>query len=82
VVDEEQIRKLEAQLRDLEVQRSKKMEQFLALKRSRETLEKLREEARQRFLHEQLQIEQKQLDEASQIAYARKKLRRHASGAA
>jgi GAF domain-containing protein len=30
VVDEEQIRKLEAQLRDLEVQRSKKMEQFLA----------------------------------------------------
>jgi flagellar biosynthesis chaperone FliJ len=44
------------------------------IRASRKTLERLREEAKQRYLREQSLLEQKQFDETAHTALARKAL--------
>ncbi|MHC4519471.1 MAG: flagellar FliJ family protein [Planctomycetota bacterium] len=64
------IEKLKGQIRDLEVQRREKTTEVLTAKRFREGLEKLRTEARERFIQEQEKLEQKEMDERTTITFA------------
>ena len=54
--------------------RKQRTRDLLKLRASRETLERLRQEARQRYLRQQTALEQRRLDEAAQVAYARNAL--------
>lgn len=65
------IEKLKGQLRDLEIQRKEKTTEVLTTKRFREGLEKLRTEAKARFVQEQEKLEQKEMDERTTITFAR-----------
>jgi flagellar FliJ protein len=66
------IENLKSQIRDLEVQRKEKTAELLAARRFREGLEKLRAEAMERFIQEQEKLEQKEMDDRTTIAFARK----------
>ena len=68
--DQKQLRQLDEQLSEREAQRSETMQRFLKTKASRETLERRRAEARELHMREQMRLEQKQLDEGAQIAFA------------
>ena len=72
--DQKQIRRLEQQLKELRTLRKQKNDQFLQIRSSRRTLERLRKEAKQRYLRAQLKLEQKQLDEGAHISFAAKLL--------
>ena len=63
---------LEARRAELQAQRDAKTQQYLATRAARRTLERLREEARRRFQAEMSRLEQKELDEAAHIAFARR----------
>jgi flagellar biosynthesis chaperone FliJ len=63
---------LEGQLAELGRQRSEKTRQLLHGRKYRQTLERLREEARQQHLREQLKLEQKLFDESAHLSKARK----------
>jgi len=69
---DEQIRRLKSEIAELEVRRKEKTADLLALRRSRESLERLRAEAREQFMREQEKLEQKELDDRSTVAFARK----------
>jgi flagellar FliJ protein len=68
----EQIKKLKNKLAELELQQSKKLAEVLKLRRFNKGLEKLREEAKKRFIAEQEKLEQKELDEGANISFTRK----------
>ncbi len=72
--DQKQIRRLEQQLKELRTLRKQKNAQFLQIRSSRRTLERLRKEAKQRYLRAQLKLEQKQLDEVAHISFSGKQL--------
>jgi len=72
--DQKQIRRLEQQLKELRTLRKQKNAQFLQIRSSRKTLERLREQAKDHYLREQLKLEQKQLDEVAHISFASKLL--------
>ncbi len=72
--DQKQIRRLEQQLKELRTLRKQKNAQFLQIRSSRRTLERLRKEAKDRHLRDQLKLEQKQLDEVAHISFAGKLL--------
>ncbi len=59
------------QVRDLEAQKAAKTTEFMAARRQRQTLEKLREQALDRWRADLLKEEQKLLDEAGGVAFAR-----------
>ena len=63
--------RLRAQLEELQARREAVMAKFIKIRASRETLERIREEARQQHIREQLNLEQKALDESAQISFAR-----------
>ena len=65
------IEKLRDQIKELEHQRQEKTAEVLATRRFREGLEKLRAEAKERFIQEQEKLEQKEMDDRSTIAFAR-----------
>jgi len=65
------IKQLEKQIRQLEIEQSDKIAEVLKLKRLREGLEKLREQAKANFMKEQEKLEQKELDEMAAIRFAR-----------
>jgi len=65
------IRQFEKQIRQLEIEQSDKIAQVLKLKRFREGMEKLREQAKMKFVKEQEKLEQKELDEMAAIRFAR-----------
>ncbi len=65
------ISRLEKQIRQLEIEQSNKIAEVLKLKRFREGLEKLREQAKAKFMKEQEKLEQKELDEMAAIRFAR-----------
>jgi len=65
------IRQIEKQIRQLEIEQSDKIAEVLKLKRFREGLEKLREQAKTKFMKEQEKLEQKELDETASIRFAR-----------
>ena len=72
--DQKQIRRLEQQLKELRTLRKQTNAQFLQVRSSRKTLERLRKEAKDRHLRDQLKLEQKQLDEVAHISFAGKLL--------
>ena len=65
------ISQLEKQIRQLEIEQNDKIAEVLKLKRLREGLEKLREQAKAKFVKEQEKLEQKELDEMAAIRFAR-----------
>ncbi|MCD6304044.1 MAG: hypothetical protein J7M21_03685, partial [Planctomycetes bacterium] len=58
------IRRLTERLDSLEARRREQSRLLMQTRKKRQTLERLREEARQEHLREQLKIEQKQFDES------------------
>lgn len=71
-VTETQIAELREQIQALEQERKEKTAAFLKLRASRQSLEKLRGAALDRHLRQQAVEEQKQLDEAGQVSFARR----------
>jgi flagellar biosynthesis chaperone FliJ len=69
---DEQIKKLREKERELEKQQRDKIAEVLRIKRFREGLERLRAEAKRRFIEEQERLEQKELDEGAVVSFARK----------
>jgi flagellar biosynthesis chaperone FliJ len=70
-MNDEQIRKTKEQIMELESHQKEKTSELLAVKRAREALERLRTEARERFLREQEKHEQKQQDDRTTGVFAR-----------
>jgi flagellar biosynthesis chaperone FliJ len=68
----EQIKKLKDKVNELELQQRDKIVEVLKLRRFREGLEKLRIEAKMRFIKEQEKLEQKQLDEGATVSFVRR----------
>ncbi len=68
---ERQIERLEARLAELARLRAEKTQLLLKTRKRRETLERLRAEARAEHLREQLKIEQGQFDESAHLSKAR-----------
>ena len=71
VADDEQVRRLKDEIAALEQEQKKKIDEVLKIRRFRESLERLRAEAEQRYVREQERIEQKQADERAALACAR-----------
>ena len=69
--DDERIRRLREEIAALEVRHKEKTAEVLALRRFKEGLEKLREQAKEDYIREQERLEQKDLDEGTTIAFAR-----------
>ncbi|MHC4757257.1 MAG: hypothetical protein ACYTE8_01235 [Planctomycetota bacterium] len=72
--DNERIKELEKKVRQLESQQKKKIVEVLKIKRFKEGLEKLREEAKTKFFEKAERLEQKELDERVTIRFVRDKL--------
>jgi flagellar biosynthesis chaperone FliJ len=70
-IDDQLIRRLNAEIEELETQRKNKTAEVLAARRFKEALEKLRTEAKVRFIQEQEKLEQKEMDDRTTIAFAR-----------
>lgn len=66
------IERLRGQQSELEAERETRMSEFLRIRSTRRTLERLREEARQEHLRDEARREQKQFDETAHMAFARK----------
>jgi len=69
---DERIKALKNKADEIERQQREKIAELLKVRRFKEGLERLREEAKRRFIQEQERIEQKQLDEAATIGFNRK----------
>ena len=67
---DEKIKKLQNEIRRLESQQKDKIAEVVKIRRFKEGLEKLRDEAKKRFIKEQEKIEQKELDEGATIRFA------------
>lgn len=65
------IKNLEIKQKDIEAQQKEKIAEVLKLRQLRESLEKLREDARISFIKEQEKQEQKMIDEATTSKFAR-----------
>ena len=70
--NDEVIKKIKKRVSELDLQQREKAAEFLKLKSFKEGLEKLREEAKTRFITEQEKLEQKELDESAIIGFTRK----------
>ncbi len=71
-ISDEQIKKLEDKVKELESQQRDKIAEVLKLRRLKEGLEKMRTEAKVQFIKEQEKLEQHQLDEDATILFVRK----------
>ena len=69
---DEQIKKLRSQVSELESQQREKIAELLETRRFKEGLERLRDEAKRRFIEEQEKLDQKELDERATVSFARK----------
>jgi flagellar FliJ protein len=69
---DEQIKKLENMVKELESGQREKIAEVLKLKRFKEGLEKLRVEAKMQFINEQEKLDQQQLDEGATVLFVRK----------
>jgi flagellar biosynthesis chaperone FliJ len=65
------IRHLESRQSELSKQREARTEQFLRTRGRRQTLERLRDEARQQHVRQEQRREQKQFDETAHLAFSR-----------
>jgi len=68
---DERIRKLKEKINALEQQQKEKIAELAKVRRFKEGLEKLRAEAKTKFIKEQEKLEQKELDEMASISFAR-----------
>ena len=71
ITDDQCIARLRSEIQDVEIRHKEKIAEVLTLKRFKEGLEKLRAEAKERFIAEQEKLEQKELDDGTTIAFAR-----------
>ena len=69
---DEQIKKLEDKVNELKLQQRDKIAEVLKLKKFIEGMEKLRTEAKMRFIVEQEKLEQNQFDERATVSFVRK----------
>jgi len=72
---EQRIRRLERRLTELADERRAKTEALVQTRKKREALERLREEARQEHLRDQLRAEQNEFDESAHVGKARNMIR-------
>ena len=72
VTIDERIKKLKNKVSELESQQREKIAEVLKVRRFKEGLERLRAEAKSRFIKEQEKLEQKELDEGATIGFVRK----------
>ena len=64
-----------------QAERQNKTQELIQIRSSRQTLERLRAEARQEYLRRETAVEQKLSDDGSQVTYARKTLAMRQPGA-
>ena len=69
---DEQIKELKDKISKLESQEREKIAEVLKVRRFKEGLERLRVEAKTRFIKEQEKLEQKELDEGATVSFVRK----------
>jgi flagellar FliJ protein len=74
--NDEKIEGYKARIRELEASHRQKACELMEIRRAKEALERLKEKARQRFIHEQDQLEQKEFDDRAGTAF----VRQHAAG--
>lgn len=65
------IRKLEEKIKELELQQRQKIKDVLKLRKAREGMERLREQAKEEYIREQEKIEQGEMDEEATILFVR-----------
>jgi flagellar protein FliJ len=70
---DELIKKLQASVRELEIKQKEKVAEVLKLRRFKESLERLREQAQRKYIEEQEKLEQKQLDETATLRFSRER---------
>lgn len=70
--EQRELRRLDARLAELEAERARKRERFLQTRSMRETLERMREQAREDYLRQVAKREQSEFDEQAHLAFARK----------
>jgi flagellar biosynthesis chaperone FliJ len=68
---DELIRQLEVAVRELESRQKEMIVEVLKIRRSKEGLERLREQAKKRYIEEQDKLEQRQLDEMAVVSFVR-----------
>jgi flagellar FliJ protein len=73
----ELINKLRERVKELESEQRKKINEIFQIRREKESLEKLRTKARQRYNKEQEKLEQNLIDESAAIAFIRSSGRPH-----
>ena len=71
--NDEQIKKLKNRVSKLESQQREKIIEVLRIRRFKEGLEKLRDEAKRQFIKEQEKLEQKESDEQAGISFVLKR---------
>ena len=71
-VRDERIKKLQLVLKELEKKREEKIKEIVKIRKYRKGLEKLRASAKTEFINEQEHFLQKQLDDGSNMSFARK----------
>ena len=71
---DEQIKNLKNEVSELQSSQKKKVAEVLKAKKFKEGLEKLRHEAKRRFITQQEKLEQKELDEGTTISFGRKRI--------
>ena len=68
---DEQIRRLQKSIDELERKQKDMIAEVLKVRRAKEGLERLREQAKKKFIEAQEKIEQKQLDEMATVSFSR-----------
>jgi len=76
VISDELIEKLKDRISELGTQQRKKLAEVLKVRRFKEGLEKLREEAKTEYIRSAERLEQKQADERSTITFVRESERK------
>lgn len=72
VINDQLIKTLKNSVTELESRQMKKILELLSVKRFKEGLEKLRAEAKRRFINHHEKLEQKDLDETATVGFARR----------
>ncbi len=70
---DELIKKLKASICELEIKQKEKIAEVLKLRRFKESLERLREQAQRKYIEAQEKLEQKQLDETATLSFTRER---------
>jgi flagellar protein FliJ len=71
---DEKIKQIKKNVEDLEKKQKEMITELLKIRRFKEGLEKLREQAKRKFIEEQEKLEQKQLDEMATMSFARESI--------